>query len=71
MTQIPSIESDKMAVRIRAAISLAWSLLARKVGCGLIKINKEASLQLHFGYVLQQLLPVVFHNSAYVFLARL
>ncbi len=60
----PSIESEDLAVRMRAAISLAWSLLAKKVGGGLIAINKEASLQLQFGYVLQQVLPLItFHES--------
>jgi hypothetical protein len=60
----PSIESEDLAVRMRAAISLAWSLLAKKVGGGLIAINKEASLQLQFGYVLQQVLPLItFHKS--------
>jgi hypothetical protein len=59
-----SIESEDLGARMRAAISLAWSLLAKKVGGGLIVINKEASLQLHFGYVLQQLLPLItFHES--------
>jgi hypothetical protein len=49
---------------MRAAISLGWSLLAKKVGGGLIVINKEASLQLQFGYVLQQLVPLIsFHES--------
>jgi hypothetical protein len=60
----PSIESEDLAVRMRAAISLAWSLLAKKVGGGLIAINKEASLQLQFGYVLQQVLPLItFYKS--------
>ena len=48
----------------RAAISLAWSLLAKKVGGDLIAIYKEASLQLQFGYALQQVLPLItFHKS--------
>lgn len=60
----PNVESEDLAVRMRAAISLAWSLLAKKVGGGLIAINKEASLQLQFGYVLQQVLPLItFHES--------
>jgi hypothetical protein len=64
MNTIPGVESDDLPVRMRASISLAWSLLARKIGGGLIAINKEASLQLHFGYVLQQVLPLVtFHES--------
>src|SRR4029077_11954910 len=64
MNAIPSIESDDFAVRMRAAISLAWSLLARKVGGGLVKIHKEASLQLQFGYVLQQVLPLITFHAA-------
>lgn len=30
-----SIESEDLAIRMRAAISLAWSLLAKKIGGGL------------------------------------
>jgi len=60
----PSIESEDLPLRMRAAISLARSLLAKKVGGRLIAINKEASLQLQFGYVLQQVLPLItFHES--------
>jgi hypothetical protein len=44
---------------MRGAVSLAWSLFSRKVGGGLIDINKEASMQLHFGYILQQILPLI------------
>ncbi len=64
MSDTLSIESEALPTRMRAAISLAWSLLAKKVGGGLIVINKEASLQLQFGYVLQQVLPLItFHAS--------
>jgi len=60
----PSIKSEDLAVRMRAAISLAWSLLAKKIGGGLITINKEASLQLQFGYLLQHVVPLItFHES--------
>jgi hypothetical protein len=44
---------------MRGAISLAWSLFARKVGGDLIRINKEASMQLQLGYILQQVLPLI------------
>jgi hypothetical protein len=44
--------------RLRAAISAAWTVFARKVGSGLIPINKEASMQLQYAYVLKQLLPL-------------
>ena len=61
MTQI---DSDDVASRMRAAVSLAWKVFARKVGGGLIPINKEASMQMQYAYVLQQLIPVItFHDS--------
>lgn len=56
---IHDIESGTLAQRMRAAVSLAWSLLARKVGSGLVVINKEASLQLQYAYLLQQILPLI------------
>ncbi len=40
--------------RIRGLIRFTWELLANKVGNGLISINKEASLQLQYAYLLQQ-----------------
>ena len=44
--------------RLRKAVSLAWAVFARKVGGGLIPVNKEASMQLQYAYVLKQLLPL-------------
>jgi hypothetical protein len=44
--------------RLRKAVSAAWSVFARKTGGGLIPINKEASMQLQYAYVLKQLLPM-------------
>ncbi|MBF8176181.1 hypothetical protein [Herminiimonas contaminans] len=64
MSENKNIESDCLSLRMRAAVSLAWSLLARKIGGKIIAINKEASMQLQFSYLLQQLLPlIVFHKS--------
>jgi hypothetical protein len=45
--------------RLRAAISFAWGIFSRKVGAGLISINKEASMQLHYANILSQTLPLV------------
>jgi hypothetical protein len=53
------IESETLPLRMRGAVSFAWSLFARKVGGGLIDVNKEASMQLQFGYILQQVLPLI------------
>ena len=56
------IESNAFPKRMRAGVSLAWRIFARKVAEGLILVHKEASMQLQFAYVLQQLLPLlVFH----------
>jgi len=61
---VPNIESEFFSERMRAAISLSWVMFSRKVGSGLIPINKEASMQLQYAYVLQQLMPLItFHES--------
>lgn len=56
---MPSIESEILAERMRAAVSLCWNMFSRKVGSGLIQINKEASMQLQYAYILKQLLPLI------------
>jgi hypothetical protein len=59
---VPTLDADKLPDRMRAAISLAWDMFSRKVGGGLITINKEASMQLQYAYILQQLAPLIsFH----------
>lgn len=45
--------------RLRAAISFAWGVFSRKVGSEMIRVNKEASMQLHFANILAQVLPLV------------
>lgn len=61
--QLPSfIVEDSFEVRLRHAISVAWKVFARKVGGELIPINKEASMQLQYAYLLKQLLPLILHN---------
>ncbi|GAA4448764.1 hypothetical protein GCM10023189_07100 [Nibrella saemangeumensis] len=54
-----SIEAERLPDRIRSAVSLAWSLFAKKVGGRLISINKEASMQLQYAYILQQILSLI------------
>lgn len=58
-----TIESENHSERMRAAISLAWAIFSRKAGGGSIIINKEASMQLQYAYVLQQLLPLIKFNE--------
>lgn len=45
--------------RLRAAITFSWGVFSRKVGSGIIEINKEASMQLHFANILSQTLPLI------------
>jgi len=45
--------------RLRKGISFAWQVFMKKVGAGLLPINKEASMQLHYACVLQQVIPLV------------
>ena len=45
--------------RLRESISIAWMIFAEKVGSGLIEINKEASMQLQYSNILNQLLPLI------------
>lgn len=56
------ITDAELESRLRKAVSLAWAVFARKVGGGLIPINKEASMQLQYAYVLKQLLPLTLQN---------
>jgi hypothetical protein len=45
--------------RLRKSISFAWEIFSEQVGATLLSINKEASMQLHYSYILQQILPLV------------
>ncbi|HMV64204.1 MAG TPA: hypothetical protein PKE01_12760 [Rhodocyclaceae bacterium] len=51
--------SGNFQERLRSAISFAWGVFSRKVGSGIIHINKEASMQLHFANILTQVLPLI------------
>ncbi|WDV48149.1 hypothetical protein PV797_10730 [Clostridiaceae bacterium M8S5] len=56
--------SKEFIGRIENCIKQAWHILANKVNGGLISVNKEASLQLHYAHTLQQLLPLhIFERS--------
>ncbi len=59
-----NVESDNLSERMLAAVKLSWIAFSRKVGNGLIPINKEASMQLQYAYILQQILPIItFHPN--------
>jgi len=61
--KIDKLISVNFKIRIRQAISMAWSIFMRKVGNGILPINKEASMQLHYAYILKQLLPLITFTS--------
>lgn len=57
------VTAESFEDRLRSAISVAWHVFARKVGGGLISINKEASMQLQYAYILKQILPLTLHHQ--------
>lgn len=57
------LDSDHFSHRMRAAVSTCWEIFARKVGSGLLAINKEASMQLQYAYLLQQIIPLITHGD--------
>jgi len=62
--QAPGFIADPVfANRLRLVVSAAWEAFARKVGGGLIPINKEASMQLQYAYLLKQMLPLILHDK--------
>lgn len=55
--------SKSLQDRVRVSISIAWKLLQSKIQGGLIDINKEASLQLHFANILQNVLSLITYSE--------
>jgi len=49
--------------RLRHAVSAAWGIFARKVGGNTIPVNKEASMQLQYAYILRQLISLTSHSA--------
>jgi len=47
---------NKRAIEL---IRVSWDIFSRKVGSGLISINKEASMQLQYSVILKQMLPLI------------
>ena len=45
--------------RLRKSITFAWQVFMEKTGSKLLSINKEASMQLHYSYILQQVIPLI------------
>lgn len=57
------ISSEDFFERVRGMVIYSWEIFSQKVGSGLIKINKEASMQLKYSYILQQFIPIVIFDE--------
>ena len=53
------INAEHFEDRLRYCITASWSIFSKRVGNGLIRINKEASMQLQYAYILHSMLPLV------------
>lgn len=62
-SNIMDILTGSFEERLRKSISFAWEIFSEKVGTGLLHINKEASMQLQYSYILQQVVPLVCFND--------
>ncbi|MCT4582769.1 MAG: hypothetical protein N4A35_15250 [Flavobacteriales bacterium] len=49
--------------RVRNIIDTCWESFSAKVGGGLISVNKEASMQLQFAYLLKNTMELTLHHS--------
>jgi hypothetical protein len=56
-------EEEDFIKRLKFSISEAWKIFLFKVGNGMIKISKEASMQLHYAYILQNLIPLIIYDN--------
>ncbi len=54
---------EELIGRIRNIIDLCWESYSAKVGGGLIDINKEASMQLNFAYILKNSIDLAIHHQ--------
>ena len=53
---------EDLIQRIRNIIDISWGSFSAKVGGGLISVNKEASMQLHFAYILKNTIDLTIHH---------
>jgi hypothetical protein len=54
---------DGLVKRVNDIIEICWESFSAKIGCGLIEINKEASMQLNFAYLLKNTIDLAIHNE--------
>jgi hypothetical protein len=54
---------DVLIERVNDIIKICWESFSAKIGCGLVEINKEASMQLNFAYLLKNTIDLAIHNE--------
>lgn len=54
---------DNLVKRVNDIIEVCWESFSAKIGCGLIEINKEASMQLNFAYLLKNTIDLAIHHE--------
>jgi hypothetical protein len=54
---------EELIQRVRSMINFCWDSFSAKVGGGIIEINKEASMQLNFAYLLKNTMELSLHNQ--------
>lgn len=54
---------DGLIKRINDIIEICWESFSAKIGCRLIEINKEASMQLNFAYLLKNTIDLAIHHE--------
>ncbi len=54
---------EDLIIRVKRIIDICWDSFSAKVGCGLITINKEASMQLQFAYLLKNTIDLAVYNE--------
>lgn len=53
---------EQLLHRVNNIINICWESFSAKVGGGLIEVNKEASMQLHFAYLLKNTIDLAIHH---------
>ncbi|MFH6965839.1 hypothetical protein [Flavobacterium sp. FlaQc-28] len=54
---------EALIKRVNDIIEICWGSFSAKIGCGLIEINKEASMQLNFAYLLKNTIDLAIHHE--------
>ena len=56
-------DEENFIKRLKLSVSDAWKIFQFKVGNDIIRISKEASMQLQYAYILQNLVPQIIYNK--------